>query len=203
MSVGFIIADDHPIVRSSVRLQLERMGLLVLAEVGNGEEALNCVKLLGPAVLILDLGIPVVDGLSVIARIYSEGIPVKIIVFTGQQSINLMSYCRQAGAHGFVSKKNNLFELFKAVKFVLAGADYFPGLGFPSIKNNRRGIESLSCREKNVFLKLVSGMSNKEIASCIGVNSKTVSTYKARLMKKLSAKNLRELIDIGFRNGTL
>lgn len=121
-----LIVDDHPAIRLAVRLLFERDGFTIVGEADNGAEALQVARKKSPDLAILDIGIPKIDGLEVIARLKSLKLDTKVLVLTRQNPAQFAPRCLQAGAMGFVSKRENLSELLLAAKAVLAGYIHFP-----------------------------------------------------------------------------
>uniref|UniRef100_UPI0039F1465A response regulator n=1 Tax=Bordetella sputigena TaxID=1416810 RepID=UPI0039F1465A len=204
-----VIVDDHPMIRFAVRTILEQNGWDVVAEVSTGVDALTAAREHRPDLIVLDIGIPKMDGLMVISRLRADGRDHKpgIVVLTAQNPDHLAARCLHAGASGFVYKGKELQELVSAAKAVLQGNTYFPTVALhPS---GERGtamseaalIEQLSDRELVVLQHLARGALNKTIAATLMLSEKTVSTYKSRLQEKLNAATLLELTDIARRNG--
>lgn len=206
MNNRVLIAEDHPAIRMAVKLLLASEGFDVVAETDNGADALELVEALCPSTLILDIGIPVVDGLEVINKVVAKHLPVKIIVLTGLSHNYLADRCRQMGAHGFVGKQSELSELVNAVRVVRSDEEYFPCLS-PRLHKPVKApsdsdlLQRLSTREFRVMQHLVQGFSNKEIAESLLLNTKTVSTYKTRLLLKLNVSSLVDLYSLAKRNG--
>ncbi|MCP8466656.1 response regulator transcription factor [Pseudomonas sp. ZM23] len=201
-----LIIDDHPVIRMALRVLLEAEGHVIVGEADNGADAIVLAKDLNPELVILDIGIPKVDGLEVISRIVSFDMPLKILILTGQSAALFAMRCMQAGASGFVCKQGGLAELVSAVSAVVAGYNYFPST---AIRQNRRVggqlddqelIQRLSDREMAVLQYLANGYSNKEISDQMRISNKTVSTYKTRLLLKLNARSLVDLIEFAKRN---
>ncbi|MFJ2713265.1 response regulator [Pseudomonas sp. NPDC087346] len=206
MNNRILIVDDHPVVTLAIRLLLASEGFDVVAEVDNGADALEKVEALCPSIIILDIGIPVIDGLTVINRIVAKQLPVKIIVLTGLPPAHLVKRCRQLGAHGFVSKQNELAEVVYAVRAVRAHQEYFPDLCIVPVHGNQASrehelLELLSGREFGVMQQLLLGMSNRAIAQSMLLSDKTVSTYKTRLLHKLNVSDVVGLYALAKRNG--
>lgn len=205
MNNRILIVDDHPAVRMTIRLLLASEGFDIVAETDNGADALELVEALRPSTMILDVGIPTVDGLTVISKVVAKHLPVKIVVLTGLSPSHLAARCRQMGAQGFVSKQDELSELVHAVRAIRANEEYFPCLScLPSHPGSAAQetelLERLSIREFRVMQQLIQGMSNKEIADCMLLSSKTISTYKKRLLLKLNVSSLVELYALAKRN---
>ncbi|MDS1138894.1 response regulator transcription factor [Pusillimonas sp. SM2304] len=214
MAQRIVIVDDHPLVRLAVRVVLEREGYEVVAECQTGADCLQAVRNLKPDLVILDLGIPKLDGFSVISRLRSAKLAVSILVLTSSDARNYGMRCLQAGASGFLCKDEKLDELADAVKAVLAGYTYFPrvvvdilaeqGLTSKAAdpeKASASELASLTDREMTILGLLAKGMNNQEIAEVLMLSHKTVSTYKIRLMGKLNLPNMVALVKLAERNG--
>ncbi|MCJ1887887.1 response regulator transcription factor [Pseudomonas sp. LA21] len=201
-----LIVDDHPVIRMAMRVLLEKEGHVVVGETDNGVDALSLVKDLVPDLVVLDIGIPRLDGLEVISRISAFELPLKILVLTGQSASLFAMRCMQAGASGFVCKQGGLAELVSAVSAVVAGYNYFPSTAIRQTRRNsgqmddQELIQRLSDREMAVLQYLANGYSNKEISEQMFISNKTVSTYKTRLLLKLNAHSLVDLIEFAKRN---
>lgn len=201
-----LIVDDHPVIRMAMRVLLEKDGHTILGETDNGVDALSVARELLPELVVLDIGIPKLDGLEVISRLTALGLSMKILVLTGQNASLFAMRCMQAGAAGFVCKQGGLGELVNAVNAVAAGYSYFPSIAVrPSRKNvgavdDAELIRRLSDREMSVLQYLANGFTNKDIAEQMFISNKTVSTYKTRLLLKLNAHTLVDLIDFAKRN---
>lgn len=201
-----LIVDDHPVIRMAMRVLLEKEGHVITGETDNGVDALTLVKDEVPELVILDIGIPRLDGLEVISRITAFELPLKILVLTGQSASLFAMRCMQAGASGFVCKQGGLAELMSAVSAVVAGYNYFPSTAFRQSRrssgqlDDQERIQRLSDREMAVLQYLANGYSNKEISEQMFISNKTVSTYKTRLLLKLNAHSLVDLIEFAKRN---
>ncbi|CAI8737340.1 putative Virulence factors positive transcription regulator BvgA [Pseudomonas sp. IT-P44] len=204
---NIVIVDDHPLMRMAVRVMLEGEGHTIMAEVDNGVDALEAIRKLLPDLIVLDLSIPKMDGLSVIAHLKAIGISTKVLILTSGDTSNFAVRSLQAGASGFVCKDDSLDELVGAVKAVLSGYSYFPADTIQMLRDNSQAasqesqkISQLSDREITVLKLLARGMGNQEIAEELLISHKTVSTYKVRLQRKLSAENLIALVELAKRN---
>lgn len=202
-----LIVDDHPVIRLAVRMLMERHGYEVMAETDNGVDALQLAREYLPDIVILDIGIPKLDGLEVIARLAGTSANTKVLVLTSQAPGHFSMRCMQAGAAGYVCKQQELTELLSAIKAVLSGYSYFPNQALHKARTILNGgseaemVERLSGREMMVLQQLALGRSNKEIADGMFLSNKTVSTYKTRLLAKLNARSLVDLIELAQRHG--
>ncbi len=207
---SIIIVDDHPMIRLALRSELEAWQHTIVAETDNGADAVQLVRQHTPDLLILDLGIPNLDGFSVIDHIRCIQMHLKILVVTASESKNFALRCLQAGAVGFLCKTENLHELGHAVKAILSGYIYFPddAINIRQQTNQATNHESeliarLSDREITVLKLLASGLNNKQIADTLLISHKTVSTYKVRLLKRFSVSSLVALAELAKRNSVV
>lgn len=201
MNNQILIADDHPVVRMTVRHLVENAGCTVVGEADNGTQALRLTRELLPDTLILDIGLPHIDGLAIIDQLTALRLPVKIIVLTAKESNHVALRCMQAGAHGFVNKHQDLCELINAIRAVNKGRGYFAQRVLPWARIERlhdrqeAQFKNLSTRELEVLQQLAQGLTNKQIAERMALSNKTISTYKVRLMIKLNARTLLDLYE--------
>ena len=198
------IVDDHPVIRLAVRMLLENQGYKIVGESDNGVDAMQLIREARPNLVILDIAIPRLDGLEVLARFQSMALPMKVLVLTAQSPALFAIRCMHSGASGYVCKQEDLSELISAIKAVLAGYNYFPSQVLQGETESSRSelglFRQVNDRELMVLQLFAQGRSNKEIASGMFLSNKTVSTYKKRLMQKLKAKSLVELIEMAKRN---
>lgn len=201
-----IVVDDHPFIRSSVKMLLKQEHFEVVAEADNGADAVQLAREHTPDLIILDIAMPKLDGLEVISRISALGLSSKILVLTSQSALFYSMRCMKAGAAGYISKTNDLDELIKAIKAVMDGYTFFPNLATSSVRRSDVDatdlelIQSLSDRELTILQQLSNGLSNKEIGDAMLLSNKTVSTYKTRLIEKLKVKSVVYLADFAKRN---
>ncbi|MGL5397655.1 MAG: response regulator [Shewanella sp.] len=205
MKKKILIVDDHPVVVLALKIILEQNNFEITAETNNGVDALRLMKELSPDAVILDIGIPQLDGLEVIERSRKLTNNPPILVLTAQPSEHFVSRCIQTGASGFVSKQKDLTEVIGALKAILSGHSYFPILANSNViskstQDEAELIKKLSTREMVVLQQLATGLSNKEIADRMLLSNKTISTYKTRLLEKLNAKTLVDIIEIAKRH---
>ncbi|ENT9837652.1 TPA: response regulator [Pseudomonas aeruginosa] len=200
-----LIVDDHPAIRMAIRLLFENENYSIIGEASNGADAILATRRNSPHLIILDISIPKLDGLEVITRLKSLRSKSKILVFTQQSSALFASRCFQAGAMGFVEKRDSPSELLLAAKAVLSGYVHFPKDALRSITrqseiDDTRMLASLTNREMIVLQHLVKGTKNKVIAKNLFLSDKTVSTYKSRIMIKINASCLADIIDFARRH---
>lgn len=200
-----LIVDDHPVIRMAMKMLLEAEGHQIVGDTDNGVDAISLGRELKPDLVILDIGIPRLDGLEVISRLMVLALPLKILVLTGQSASLFALRSMQAGVAGFVCKQGGLAELVTAVNAVASGYSYFPSSAMRPVQQGAYSddvelLGRLSDREVSVLQYLSQGYSNKQISEQMFISNKTVSTYKARLLLKLNAGSLVDLIEFAKRN---
>lgn len=202
-----IVVDDHPFIRSAVKMLLRKEKIDVVADADNGADAIRLALEHHPDLIILDLSMPKLDGLGVIEKITHLGISTKVLVLTSHSELSYSSRCMRAGAAGFISKASNLVELVQAVRAVMGGYSYFPHLPSSSVRasdelaNDAKLISTLSNRELIVLRQLARGDTNKQISHNMVLSNKTISTYKTRVIEKLNLKSVVLLAEFARRNG--
>ncbi len=203
-----LIVDDHPAIRMAVKMLLEQDGHHVLAEVDNGVDAISAAKINRPDIVVLDIGIPKLDGIEVIKRLKLLDIGTRILVLSAQSTHHIMVRCLQAGSEGFLSKLDDLSLLKDAIAKIEKKQLYYPreviaGARHAHTVDREDLLSSLSSREMSVLLQICQGHANKQIAQSMLLSEKTVSTYKTRLMKKLNITNIVDLISLARRQKLL
>ncbi|WP_028694821.1 response regulator transcription factor [Pseudomonas cremoricolorata] len=201
-----VVVDDHPFIRATVCMLLRQDRIEVVGQADNGIDALRLAREQAADVIILDIAMPGLDGLEVIARLKAMENPAKAVVLTSLLPEAYSLRCLQAGAAGYVAKTDDLGELLKAVRAVLSGYSYFPEVTLSSVNSHdlrsseAQCIAALTDRELMVLQHLARGLSNKEIGSTMLLSNKTISTYKSRLMEKLRVSSLIDLADFARRH---
>ena len=201
-----LIVDDHPFIRATVRYLLKCEGFTDIEEAGTGADALQKVREWCPVLIILDLAIPKLGGLEVIARVKALGAPCKILVLTSYPPEFFSTRCMRAGAMGFVAKTGELEELQKAIKAVMSNYNCFPSLPSSSVRRDdlqateQELVHSLSDRELAVLRMLALGYTNNKIAQDMLLSHKTISTYKCRLKEKLRMSSVVHMAKFAQRN---
>jgi DNA-binding NarL/FixJ family response regulator len=199
--IKVLIADNHPIIRMGIRKVLEAAeGFELIDEVATTEELFEKLKDTTPDVVMLEMDIPEINGIAALRKIKKDYADVKVLMYSGQsEDVYALSAIR-AGAFGYLSKSSDLEYITAAITKVSEGSMFITNelaqrLAFDEgTKKPRRFFRKLSTREIEVLKLLASGKRNKEVAIGLNLNEKTVSTYKARLMKKLNVDNMVDLL---------
>jgi two-component system, NarL family, invasion response regulator UvrY len=194
------IADDHPITRTALRAYLdEQDGLQVVAEAASGREAIDLVRTNAVDVLLLDLDMPGQSGIDALTMIKAKAEHVGVLVLSGYPEHQYAVPLIRNGASGYLNKACEPSEIATAIRRVAQGGRYITAvvaelLASQVISPSPGGLhEQLSARELQVFLKLAQGCSAGEVATELSLSAKTVSTYRARLMRKLDARSNSDL----------
>lgn len=201
-----LIADDHSLIRSAMKILMQNQGYDVVAEATNGADAVQLARLHHVDLMVLDITMPGLDGLEVINRVRASGLNTRILVLTSQSPLFYSQRCMKAGAAGFITKSQDLTELLRAIKVIMDGYTFFPYLAASSVRNSDSTmsdielIQHLSARELYILQQIARGLSNKKIAEDMILSSKTISTYKTRLIEKFNIKSVVYLADFAKRN---
>lgn len=201
-----LIADDHPVVCAAVAMLLAQLGFKPIHQVYSGNEVFSSICQHQPDLVVLDLMMPRLGGLEVLARIQASDERCPIVVFTGQDARFYQERCMRAGARAFVSKANDLKHLHEAVLAVMAHYTYFTELPSSSVamstlqRSEKEMIDKLSNRELTILRYVALGVSNKEIAETMNLSPKTTSTYKTRVVEKVNVQSKVHLRDFAKRN---
>jgi NarL family two-component system response regulator LiaR len=216
--VRIMLADDHPIVREGLRTLLEiEPGFEVIAECANGEEVLHLVPRLHPDILLLDLEMPVIDGVETIRRLHQMPQFPRIIVFTAFDDDERIIHAIQAGANGYLLKDAPREEIYKAIHVAMSGGSLLqPVIASKLLRHVGQHaeardrittrfplIEELTERELEVLHLLAQGMPNKEIASHLVISERTAKFHVSSIMSKLGATNRTEAVALAAQRGLI
>lgn len=196
-----IIMDEHPIVRMSIEVLLQKnKNIHVVLKTEDGHEVINYMRNHPVDLVILDIELPTTDGFTLLKRIKSIQEETRILFLSSKSERFYAGRAIQAGANGFVSKRKEQEDIYKAVEMLLSGYSFFPSetLEFISSPTSRKGATDdtpLSNREITVLRYLANGLSNKEIAEQLLLSNKTISAHKSNIFSKLHVSSIVELID--------
>ena len=194
--IKIFIADDHAVIRTGVKLYMQQAkDIEVVGEASDGSELLAQIKSTKPDVVLLDIDMPNVNGITLLRQIDLKFTNVKVIMLSMHPEEIYGKTTRKLGAAGYVSKSADPSEIIEAIRAVADGSHFFDNEIHEKGSDSLRSLKKLSKREGEVLKLLSSGKSNKEIANDLNISDKTVSTYKLRLMTKLGAKSLVDLVN--------
>ncbi|MGI5238959.1 response regulator [Dactylosporangium sp. CA-139066] len=213
--ITVVVADDQALLRGGVRIVLEsEPGIAVVGEAADGRRALDLVRALRPAVLLLDVRMPVLDGLGVLAALAGEP-GTRVVVLTTFDLDEYVYAALRAGAAGFLLKDAEPAELLQAVRVAARGDALlapavtrrliatFAGAAAPSLARiaDGRALGVLTEREREVVALAAHGLSNDEIAERLHVSPATARTHISRAMVKLDARDRAQLVVFAYRSG--
>ena len=212
MPTRILIADDHSIVREGLRLLLEKDGdMEVVGEAEDGREALRLAIELSPHVVIMDIGMPELNGIESTRKILDERPTTKVIILSMHSDKVYIAAALKAGAAGYIWKNGCYKDLRTAIQSVMNGQRYLSSSIATSVVEDyvdRLTHEScltstiaLTPREREVLQLLAEGLSSKEIASKLGLSSKTVDVHRKQIMDKLGLHSVAELTKFAIREG--
>lgn len=199
--IGFVIAEDHPIVRQGMRLLLSQEPKLQwLGDTGRGDEVWELVRRTQPDVLILDLGLPGLQGLEVMAQLRQASTVPKILVVTARQDAASLNAALDLGAQGYLLKSDDTDELIKALLLVADDSIYVsPALAEVMASPNLPS-DALTDREREVVAAVAGGLSSKAAGSVLGISEHTVRKHRENISRKLNLRSPAQLVAWALRH---
>jgi len=203
ISARVILADDHALVRAGIRSLLEKIpAVVVVAEAGDGRQALALVKKHQPTVVLMDIAMPELNGLQAVARITKDFPRVKVIILSMHVNEGYVRQAFRAGAAGYLLKDGTLAEVELAIESVLSGGIFLsPRICkrviesyFENAENDSSPQERLTPRQGEVLQLIAEGKSTKEIAYLLGLSIKTIEAHRAQLMARLDIHDVPGLV---------
>jgi two-component system, NarL family, response regulator NreC len=210
--IRVLIADDHTIVRSGVRLLLEaEPDIDVVGEALDGSQAIELAEMLQPDVVLMDIAMPGVDGLQATRQIKTQRPGIQVLVLTMHRSDEYFFEMLKAGASGYILKGADTNDLINAVRVVSRGEVFlYPTMAERLLRDYINRVDgggqaepSLSPREKDILRLMADGYSNKEIAEKLVVSSSTIHTHRSNLMHKLGLSSRYELVQYARKHGLM
>ncbi len=207
MPTEVILADDHPMVRQGIRILLENLGAhKVVGEAADGYEAIQLAKQLRPDVAVLDLSMPLLNGLDAAREIRKQSPRTQCLLLTVHNEESCVLEALQVGIRGYLVKSQASSELAQAIDEVMRGRIYLS----PSISQtvldaclDRTSVpeKTLSLREREVLQLIAEGKTSKEIAGVLGFGIRTAESHRARIMRKLDIHDTAGLVRYAVRRG--
>ena len=205
-SLRILLADDHLVVRQGLCTLLERQGFDIVGEAADGREATRMAQTLRPDVAILDLAMPLLNGLDATREIARASPRTKVILLTVHTTDQYVLQALQAGVRGYVLKTQSTAGLVRAIQEVMRGARYLsPGISETvvqaSLGKTDLVSDPLTAREREVLQLIAEGKTTKEIAALLGVSPKTIESHRTRLMERLDIHQTAGLVRYAIRRG--
>jgi len=204
MPIRVLLADDHPLTRSGIAEFLRRESSLeLLGEAEDGFKAWQLVQDMKPDVVLLDIRMPGLDGVSVAQKMKEAGLSTAIIMLTSYDAQQYVMASLRAGAKGFVLKTVSPKELTTAISTVARGGLYLDPEVASVMGEREFDPEQLSVREREVLVLAAKGLSSKEVAGKLFISERTVQTHLASIYDKLGAKNKTEALLLALKYGVV
>jgi two-component system, NarL family, response regulator NreC len=206
MPIRLILADDHALVRQCLRALLEREGFLVAAEASDGREAVRLVSEIQPDIAVLDVSMPLLNGLDAAREIEKSFRRTNSILLTQHDEDPYVTGALRAGVKGYVLKSQAATDLVSAIQQVSSGGIYLsPHISRAVVEAYRSksdlASDPLTSRERQVLQLVGEGKSTKEIAVMLGISTKTAESHRTRLMHKLDIHETASLVRYAIRRG--
>jgi|UniRef100_A0A7C3UYG1 DNA-binding NarL/FixJ family response regulator len=208
MTARIIVADDHQILREGLVTLLEKAGLTVVGQAGDGRTAVRLARELKPAVVIIDIAMPELNGIEATRQIVTEVPGVKVIALSMHADKHFVRGMLQAGASGYLLKHCASQELVQAIRAVLNNQIFLsPGItelvveGFKSTPGDASVFSVLTSREREVLQLYAEGKISREIAATLHISLKTVEAYRRQIMEKMGFHSFADLIKYAIREG--
>lgn len=200
--VRIVLADDHDLVRSAIKALLVQIpGVTVVAEASDGNELMAAVEHLRPDIVMTDISMPGMDGLSAVAKLHAQYPLLRLVIVSAHNTVDFIRRAVANGACGYLTKDSSPFELGQAIRSVMANGSYFNSLiarrllqpAEPAID------DELTARQIEILTLLAQGLASKEIAFKLGLSSKTVDVHRSRLMERLDLHDISSLTRYAIR----
>jgi len=207
--IKVILVDDHVLVRAGIRSLLESIvNIEVIAESGDGLEAVTLVRRNEPSLLVLDISLPGLNGLEVVSTITKMKIKTKILMLSMHNDIEYVAKAFREGAHGYLMKESAVEELENAVLTLMAGKQYIGNHidieMLNKLKMNDNQLTSLlsllTGRQRQILQQIAEGYSTRQIAERINISIKTVETHRAHIMSRLNIFDIAGLVRFSLRS---
>jgi DNA-binding NarL/FixJ family response regulator len=208
MSCRVLLADDHQIVRQGLRGILVAAGHEVIGEASDGREALKLARTLNPDIAVLDLSMPLLNGLDAAREMRRLAPDIKIILLTMYTDKGYVLQALRAGARGYVLKTQAAEDLISAIREILRGETYLsPGVAASVVdavlESTNEAADPLTARERQILQLVAEGNTTKEIARLLNVSFKTAESHRNHIMKKLDIHEVAGLVRYAIRQGLL
>lgn len=210
--IKIIITDDHQMVAEGLKNLIESSGeAKVISTASNGQELLKTLEIITPDLVLMDIDMPVMNGIDAMIHIQKKFPDQKVIILSMHEESSLVKKLTNLGAKGFLFKNSDADELLIAIKRVMKGGSYFTSNISLNLINNKLGVETeygmddkkslLTEREIEILKLIAEGLSNKDIGDQLFISHRTVDTHRTNLMKKLDVNNIAGLIRYAIKQG--
>jgi len=204
--IRVLLADDHGVLRDGLRRLIETdPGIQVVAAANDGHDAVAKAAETQPEVVVMDISMPGLNGIEATRSITGASPATRVLILSMHGSTHVVRRALAAGARGFLHKESAGDEIVAAIRAVAGGARYL-GPGIAAVNNagarrSGRGAEGLTATEREIVRLVAEGKSSAEAATLLGLSTRTVETYRGRLMAKMQLEDMAGLIRFAIRNG--
>jgi DNA-binding NarL/FixJ family response regulator len=205
-SIRVVLADDHDLVRSGIKALLSMIeGVEVIAEARDGRELINLVESLNPDIVMTDISMPGMDGITAISEIHGKHPEVRLLVLSMYDTVDFVKRAVANGACGYLVKDAPPFELEQALRSVMATGSYFsPAIAQRLLQPSEPTVDDeLTHRQVEILTLIAQGRASKEIAFKLGLSSKTVDVHRSRIMERLRLNDIASLTLYAVRKGLI
>jgi DNA-binding NarL/FixJ family response regulator len=214
LKIRVLVADDHAIVREGLGTMLSNQpDMVVVGLAANGREAIRMVDEYQPNVAIMDISMPELNGIDAISQMLPRHPGIKVIVLSIHETKPYVSRALKAGARGYLLKETAGLEVVDAVRAVYSGerylsqriSDLLTDITFRSLDGSKEvsPLEQLSPREREILQLVAEGKTSQEISERLSISSKSVDTYRSRLMRKIGVEDLAGLVKFAIQHGVI
>jgi len=208
MPLQILLADDHLIVREGLKAVLEREGFDVIGEASDGHEAVQLAQTHRPDVAVLDLSMPLLNGLQAAREILHVSPRTRTVLLTMYTEDHYVLEAIRAGIRGYVVKRQAAMDLVQAIREVANGAVYLsPSISAAVVQaylhKTEMPADPLTSRERQVLQLVAEGKTTKEVARLLGISTKTAESHRTRMMKKLDIHETASLVRYAIRRGLI
>jgi DNA-binding NarL/FixJ family response regulator len=206
MPLRVVLADDHTLFRQGLKSLLEREGIQIVGEAQDGQEVLQLAGKHSPDAAVIDIGMPILNGLDAARELKRAAPKTKTILLTRHDDDEYLMEALRAGVRGYVLKNQAASDLVHAIQMVCRGQIYLsPGMSRVVVdaylSKSELPVNPLSSREREVLQLIAEGKSTKDIASLLGISVKTADSHRSRLMRKLDIHEVATLVRYAVRKG--
>lgn len=212
--IRILLADDHPVVRDGLRALLEREAdMSIVAEAADGRETVRLAEEQSPDVVIMDLAMPIMNGIEATRRIVAKSPHTAVVILSMHQDESYVLGSLNAGAKGYLLKDSMRKEVIEAIRAVSQGRSFLTRKVSAMLQEDyisqlrRRGLEDsyelLTDREREILQLIAEGRANKEVASLLNISLTTVETHRTHILQKLDLHSVPELILYAVRKGII
>ncbi len=205
--IKILLVDDHQVITDGLKSLLsQEPGMRISSTASNGKEALDVIKILSVDLILMDIDMPVMNGLDATRAIIKTDDPPKVIILSMHSEKGMIEELIKTGVDGYLLKNSGKEEIVTAIRKVMAGEKYFTSDVTLSLLNNKAGVpadlpnDKLTTREIEILKLITDGFTNKEIGEQLYISHRTVDTHRTNMMRKIDVNNLAGLINYAIKH---